>query len=70
MTPAGTLEVLGRLVGASNQTFLVRDEAEVTWVYKPVAGEQPLWDFPDDTLGRREVAAHAVSEHLGLGIVP
>lgn len=70
MTVAGELEVLGRLVGASNQTFLVTDESGGTWVYKPVAGEAPLWDFPDGTLGRREVAAHAISEHLGLGTVP
>ena len=26
-------------------------------VYKPVAGEAPLWDFPDGTLAGREVAA-------------
>lgn len=39
-------------------------------VYKPVAGERPLWDFPDGTLAAREVAAYAVSEAIGWQIVP
>lgn len=39
-------------------------------VYKPVAGERPLWDFPDGTLAAREVAAYAVSEATGWDIVP
>lgn len=43
---------------------------ERTCVYKPVAGEQPLWDFPDGTLAQREVAAYEVSEAMGWGLVP
>ena len=39
-------------------------------VYKPVAGERPLWDFPDGTLAGREVAAYAVSEATGWDVVP
>lgn len=39
-------------------------------VYKPIDFERPLWDFPDGTLGRREVAAYLVSEATGWGIVP
>jgi uncharacterized repeat protein (TIGR03843 family) len=39
-------------------------------VYKPVAGERPLWDFPDGTLARREVAAYVVSEALDWHVVP
>jgi uncharacterized repeat protein (TIGR03843 family) len=39
-------------------------------VYKPVAGERPLWDFPDGTLAGREVAAYLVSRALGWDIVP
>ncbi len=38
-------------------------------VYKPARGEQSLWDFPDG-LYRREVAAFALSEALGWGLVP
>jgi uncharacterized repeat protein (TIGR03843 family) len=68
--PQGELRLVGRLVEASNGTFLAEDEAAARWVYKPVAGEAPLWDFPPETLGRREVAAYRLSEHLGLGLVP
>ena len=39
-------------------------------MYKPLRGEQPLWDFPENTLAGREVAAYLVSEHLGFHIVP
>ncbi|MBK7317289.1 SCO1664 family protein [Candidatus Villigracilis affinis] len=37
---------------------------------KPSKGEQPLWDFPDNTLALREVAAYQLSEALGFHIVP
>ncbi|GAA1072412.1 SCO1664 family protein [Nocardiopsis composta] len=69
----GRLEVVGRLTDASNATFYATVEAggaEAACVYKPVAGERPLWDFPDGTLAGREVAAFAVSEALGWGVVP
>lgn len=39
-------------------------------VYKPMQGEAPLWDFPDGTLHRREVAAYVMSELLGWEAVP
>ncbi len=39
-------------------------------VYKPQRGEQPLWDFPDGTLHRREIAAYEVSLALGWEQVP
>ncbi|RMB57755.1 SCO1664 family protein [Tessaracoccus antarcticus] len=68
--PVGGLTVLGRLTEASNATFLTRDEDDQLWVYKPVAGEAPLWDFPHGTLSRREVAAHDLSEALGFHVVP
>jgi uncharacterized repeat protein (TIGR03843 family) len=65
----GALEVVGRITVASNATFLARI-GDVQVVYKPVAGERPLWDFPDGTLAQREVAAYLVSEALGWGVVP
>jgi len=63
------LQIVGRLTAASNATFVgtVRD---VAVVYKPVAGERPLWDFPDGTLAQREVAAYLVSQTLGGDVVP
>lgn len=68
--PAGSLTLKGRLVDASNATFLAVDEAGKLWLYKPVAGEAPLWDFPDGTLGRREVAAYELSAAAGFDVVP
>ncbi len=66
---AGELEIVGRITVASNATFLATiDGTQV--VYKPVAGEQPLWDFPDGTLARRESAAYLVSEAFGWDVVP
>ena len=56
---SGELKVLGRIRSASNATFLCeaqRGEDTAHCVYKPVAGEQPLWDFPDGTLAGRELS--------------
>ena len=67
----GQLVVLGRIMPASNHTFLTRlgDEG-VQCVYKPSSGERPLWDFTDGTLAAREYAAWVVSDHLGWDVVP
>ena len=65
----GELVLHGRIMPASNATFIGEIDG-VRVVYKPVAGERPLWDFPDGTLARREVAAYVVSEALGWNIVP
>ena len=57
----------------SNYTFLVTVRyagRELPAVYKPLRGEQPLWDFPESTLARREVAAYMLSEALGFHFVP
>jgi uncharacterized repeat protein (TIGR03843 family) len=69
----GSLAVEGRLTVASNETFyctLRREDAAVACVYKPVAGERPLWDFPPGTLAGREVAAYQVSAAAGWRLVP
>jgi hypothetical protein len=69
----GELDLVGRLVDASNATLycdVSRDGLTAACVYKPVAGERPLWDFPDGTLAAREVAAYAVSEATGWDLVP
>lgn len=110
---SGELEILGRLVGSSNNALLAvaragsptpstaadsglgaaagpRDASgegpgarlgadegghgagglEIPVVYKPIAGERPLWDFPDGTLAHREVAAYLLAEAAGWSIVP
>ncbi len=75
----GEIDVIGRMPWSSNATFLVvvtdaGDDTDtgdaVLGIYKPQAGERPLWDFPDGTLAAREVAAFAVSEMLGWELVP
>jgi len=71
---SGTLELLGLLPHSSNYTFLSRvsglDGDDLLTVYKPHRGESPLWDFPDGSLARREVAAYAVAAALGWPNVP
>ncbi|MFE7208523.1 SCO1664 family protein [Streptomyces sp. NPDC057611] len=69
----GELTVRGRIREASNAALfctVVYDGLEASCVYKPVAGERPLWDFPDGTLAAREVAAYEVSEATGWSLVP
>jgi len=69
----GELHVTGRLVDASNATLYatatLEDEA-IVCIYKPIAGERPLWDFSDGCLAYREYAAYLVSHHLGFDLVP
>ena len=66
---AAELTLTGRITTASNATFL-GSIGDVVVVYKPIAGESPLWDFPEGTLAQREVAAYMVSEAFGWGVVP
>jgi hypothetical protein len=69
----GELAVTGRLVDASNATLFghIDFNAEsVEVIYKPIAGERPLWDFPNGTLAAREVAAYHLSQFGGFHIVP
>jgi len=69
----GEYELKGQFAFGSNYTFLVtvtNEGREYPAVYKPTRGEQPLWDFPENTLAGREVAAYLVSEALGFHIVP
>ena len=59
---------------SSNYVFLASlahpEHGEGLGIYKPVRGEQPLYDFPYGTLYRREVAAYELSRLLGWEIVP
>jgi uncharacterized repeat protein (TIGR03843 family) len=70
---AGTLEIEGRIVEASNATLycsLRCDGVTAACVYKPIRGERPLWDFPDGTLAARETAAFVVSAATSWHVVP
>jgi uncharacterized repeat protein (TIGR03843 family) len=64
----------GEFVHGYNYTFLVKVQPvggePFLAVYKPQQGEQPLWDFPENTLAHRETAAFLVSQALKWDLVP
>lgn len=69
----GELTVRGRIQEASNAVLyctVAHDGHSAACVYKPVAGERPLWDFPDGTLAQREVAAYEISRACGWDLIP
>ncbi|ANZ19648.1 hypothetical protein SNOUR_32040 [Streptomyces noursei ATCC 11455] len=69
----GELTVRGQIPDASNAVLyctVEQDGRSAACVYKPVAGERPLWDFPDGTLAQREVAAYEVSRACGWDLIP
>jgi len=71
----GEIDLEGLFQAGSNDTFLVTlrhapDGFTAKAVYKPQRGEYPLWDFPEGSLSRREVAAFLVSQALGWELVP
>lgn len=71
----GAISIEGRMPNSSNATFLVTieehngDNSPMQAIYKPLAGERPLWDF-DPGLYKREVAAYRLSDALGFNMVP
>ncbi len=59
----------------SNYTFAVAlardgDDDHLLAIYKPRAGEAPLWDFPSGTLYQREYAAYLLADVLGWDFIP
>ena len=75
----GELAVVGRLWASSNNALLClvtrpcpdpEPDLVAACIYKPVMGERPLDDFPDETLARREVAAFEASRATPWNIVP
>ncbi|MEK6222871.1 MAG: SCO1664 family protein [Chloroflexota bacterium] len=69
----GDISVDGQFMWGSNYTLLCQvthKDQKLNAVYKPTRGEQPLWDFPTESLAGREVAAYLISEALGWGFVP
>ena len=70
----GELNIEGRLVAASNQTLRCTvtsaDGVDLPCVYKPVAGERPLWDFPDGHLAGREIATYELARLAGWDVIP
>lgn len=69
----GELVVTARLVDASNTTLYAtasQDGVSMRCIYKPIAGERALWDFPDGALANREYAAYLISDYCGFDVVP
>ena len=69
----GDIKVIGRLIDASNATLMgeiVSPNSSIKVIYKPIAGEKPLWDFQDGNLAFREYCAFLVSDLAGFNIVP
>ena len=69
----GEIDISGRLVDASNATLFGSSTylgTELSIIYKPIAGERPLWDFADGNLASREYASYLLSELLGWNLVP
>ena len=69
----GEMDIKGEFLWGSNYTFLVNvsyDGVNMPAVYKPAKGEQPLWDFPAESLAHREVAAYLISRALEWDFVP
>jgi hypothetical protein len=69
----GSLRLEGQFIYGSNYTFMglcQYQEQTLKVVYKPIKGERPLWDFPHQSLAKREVAAFILSDLLGWNLVP
>lgn len=69
----GEIEVEGQFAWGSNFTLLchvTHNDENIPAVYKPARGERPLWDFPEESLGKRETAAYLISEAGGWHMVP
>jgi hypothetical protein len=70
----------GEIVGqklipwGSNYSFAAAVEdtkgREILAIYKPETGETPLWDFPDGTLFKREVASYRLTKMLNWPVIP
>lgn len=61
------------MAAASNASLfaVVEDDGtRLACMYKPIAGERPLWDFPSGTLALREVATYVLSAASGWDVVP
>ena len=69
----GDFSMQAQFVAGSNYTFfgvVSNGTTQAKVVYKPIKGEQPLWDFPVQTLAKREVAAFQLSEYLDWALIP
>lgn len=69
----GELTLVARLPEASNLALLghvTTQDGPLRCIYKPSAGERPLWDFPGATLAAREVLTALAADCFGWDLVP
>jgi uncharacterized repeat protein (TIGR03843 family) len=69
----GQIEVTGKLVDASNATLYATctyEGSTIACIYKPIAGERPLWDFQDGSLANREYASFLISHWMESNVIP
>ena len=63
------------VLNGSNQVFLLElfdpsFSSSLRCVYKPMIGEKPLFDFPSESLYKREMSAFVISRILGWPNIP
>ena len=69
----GEISNLKKIAVASNASIycsVTFGNEECHAIYKPIAGERPLWDFPNGNLASRELATYVVDQALGFNSVP
>lgn len=69
----GELVPVARLTQASNLALLahvITDDGPLRCIYKPTAGERPLWDFPGAALAAREVLTAKAADCFGWNLIP
>jgi len=69
----GKIEIIGQpLIGSNNTLFVkvIHENDSLHAIYKPERGEQPLWDFPLNSLSKREISAFIISHLIGWNLVP
>ena len=62
-------QVKSHIPESSNGAHIV-EQGAYRGVYKAVAQENPLWDFPESTLTLREYQAFLIDRHLNFNLIP
>lgn len=67
--PQDNWSIVARIEESSNGALLVENNG-IHGVYKSVRNENPLWDFPFETLSLREMQAFLIDRSLGFNLIP
>ncbi len=66
---AADWQIVGRIPQSSNNALLIENSG-IQGVYKSITGERPLWDFPNETLTKREMQAFLIDRHFEFNLIP